>query len=99
MSNVDIETAPVDPALREEVVTGIIGLLPKVLKREMEGVGEETSLMDHLGMSSTTALELVLELEEAMQKEISVENMNRDDFDTVGTLATYIAANIIDEDA
>lgn len=101
MSNVDvdIETAPVDPALRQQVVDSIIELLPSVLKREMSGVDEDTNLMHHLGMSSTTALELVLMLEETLEREISVENMSRDDFDTVGVLATYIAGNLIDEDA
>lgn len=99
MTNVDIEKAPVDPALRQQVVGSIIELLPAVLKREMDGIDEETSLMHHLGLSSTTALELVLMLEETLEREISVENMSRDDFDTVGTLATYIAGNLIDEDA
>jgi acyl carrier protein len=99
MSNVDTETAPVDPVLRQHVVTSIMELLPGVLKREMDHVDEDTNLMHHLGMSSTTALELVLTLEETLEREISVEEMSRDDFDTVGTLATYIAGNLIDEDA
>ncbi|HZM74469.1 MAG TPA: acyl carrier protein [Candidatus Limnocylindrales bacterium] len=99
MTDLDIEAAPVDPALRQQVVTSIIELLPTVLKREMDGVDEETNLMSHLGLSSTTALELVLMLEESLEREISVENMSREDFDTVGTLGTYIAGNLIDEDA
>ena len=98
MTNVDIETAPVDPALRQQVVASIIELLPAVLKREMDEVDEQTNLMHHLGLSSTTALELVLMLEEQLEREISVEDMSRDDFDTVGTLATYIAGNLIDEE-
>ena len=96
MTNVD--TATVDPALRQQIVASIIELLPTVLKREMDSVDEDTNLMHHLGLSSTTALELVLMLEEQLEREISVEDMSRDDFDTVGTLATYIAGNLIDEE-
>lgn len=90
--------APVDPALRSQIVEHIFTLLPRVLKREVTEPTEEMNLMNDLGMSSTTALELVLELEEALEREISVEDMNREDFDTVGTLATYIAGNLIEEE-
>ncbi|WP_020519777.1 phosphopantetheine-binding protein [Catelliglobosispora koreensis] len=90
--------APVDPALRSQVVEHIFTLLPRVLKREVSTPTEEMNLMHDLGMSSTTALELVLELEEVLEREISVEDMNREDFDTVGTLATYVAGNLIEEE-
>jgi acyl carrier protein len=87
----------VDTELRSEVVRQILTLLPKVLKREIADPSEDMNLMHDLGMSSTTALELVLELEEALEREISVEDMNREDFDTVGTLANYVAGNLIEE--
>ena len=95
MTNLDTQ----NPALRQQIVASIVELLPTVLKRQMDSVDEDTNLMHHLGLSSTTALELVLMLEESLEREISVEEMSRDDFDTVGTLATYIAGNLIDEDA
>jgi len=88
---------PVDPAVRTQVVEQILGLLPRVLKREIEAPTEDMNLMHDLGMSSTTALELVLELEDALSCEISVEDMNREDFDTVGTLASYVAGNMIED--
>jgi acyl carrier protein len=94
----DIATAPFDPALRTQIVSRIGDLLPRVLKREVTDVSEDANLMHDLGMSSTTALELVLELEEALEREISVEDMGREDFDTVGTLATYIAGNLLPEE-
>ena len=68
------------------------------LKREVSEASESTNLMEDLGMSSTTALELVLELEEALEREISVEDMGREDFDTVGTLASYVAGNLLPEE-
>jgi acyl carrier protein len=74
---------------------GICGLLPTVLKREVPDAGEHTALMQDLGMSSTTALELILELEEQLELEISVEELDRDHFTTVGTLSDYVAANLV----
>jgi acyl carrier protein len=95
----DQDTAPsaVDPALRERLVDSIRDLLPHVLKREVTGTTADTALMDALGLSSTTGLELVLELEERLGLEISVEDLGRDDFGTVGTLADYVAGNLLPE--
>ncbi|OLB80368.1 MAG: phosphopantetheine-binding protein [Actinobacteria bacterium 13_2_20CM_2_71_6] len=93
----DTATTHVDPALRERVVDSICGLLPRVLKRDVP-VAEDTTLMDDLGMSSTTALELMLELEESLEVEISVEDLDRDDFTTVGTLADYVSRNLLTEE-
>jgi acyl carrier protein len=92
------DTATIDPALRERVVETICALLPRVLKREVPDASEGTTLMDDLGMSSTTGLELVLELEDRLEREISVEDLGRDDFETVGTLASYVAGNLLPEE-
>ena len=90
--------AQVDAELRERVVAHIRDLLPRVLKREVTDVGEDMALVDDLGVSSTTALELMLELEESLAVEISVEDLDREDFNTVGTLADYVARNVLPED-
>lgn len=87
--------SPADPALRERLVETICALLPRVLGREVPGTTAGTGLMDALGLSSTTGLELVLELEERLDLEISVEDLGRDDFSTVGTLADYVAGNLL----
>lgn len=92
------DTTTIDPALREQVVEAICDLLPRVLKREVATASESTTLMDDLGMSSTTGLELVLELEDRLEREISVEDMGRDNFETVGTLADYVAGNLLPEE-
>ncbi|WP_327287795.1 phosphopantetheine-binding protein [Streptomyces sp. NBC_01198] len=92
-------TAPAgaEPALRDRLVGSIRDLLPRVLGREVAGVTEDTALMDALGLSSTTGLELVLELEDRLELEISVEELGRDDFATVGSLADYVAGNLLAE--
>jgi acyl carrier protein len=97
-TDADTGTAAVDPALRDVVLESICALLPRVLKRDVGGVTADTTLMETLGMSSTTALELVLELEERLEREISVEDLEREDFTTIGTLAGYIAANLLPEE-
>jgi acyl carrier protein len=94
----EITTAGPDPGLRHRIVDQICALLPRVLKRDAGEVSEGTSLMDDLGMSSTSALELMLELEEDLQVEISVEDLDRDDFDTVGSLADYVAGNLLTDE-
>ncbi|KQV13394.1 phosphopantetheine-binding protein [Kitasatospora sp. Root187] len=83
--------------MREQLVDTICDLLPLVLKREVTGATADTTLMEALGMSSTTGLELVLELEERLAVEISVEDLGRDDFGTVGSLADYVAGNLLPE--
>ncbi|GAA3205355.1 acyl carrier protein [Dactylosporangium cerinum] len=92
------DTTTIDPDLRQQVVDTICELLPRVLKREVSGASETTTLMDDLGMSSTTGLELVLELEDKLEREISVEDMGRDNFETVGSLADYVAGNLLPEE-
>lgn len=93
----ELDTAA-DPGLREQVIDEICALLPRVLKREVADATADTTLMEALGLSSTAALELVLELEERLEREISVEDMGREDFATIGTLAGYIAANLLPEE-
>lgn len=83
---------------REEVVEHICAVLPKVLRRESVEATAESTLMENLGMGSTSALELVLELEEAMGREISIEDLGREHFQTVGTLADYVAGNLLPEE-
>jgi acyl carrier protein len=96
MTERDTAPAAIDPVLRDRLVENILALLPHVLKREVTGTTEETALMDTLGLSSTTGLELVLELEERLDVEISVEELDRDHFETVGSLADYVAGNLLD---
>ena len=98
MTEQDTNVVAVDPELRDQVVRDICALLPRVLKREVTDATAETTLMEALGLNSTAALELVLELEERLEREISVEDMGREDFATIGTLAGYIAANLLPEE-
>jgi acyl carrier protein len=84
-----------DPALRQRVVEEIGTLLPQVLKREAPSTAESTKLFDDLGLSSATTLELLLELEEALEIQIDVEEIDQGDLETIGTLADFIAEHAL----
>jgi acyl carrier protein len=93
----DAGTTTAEAHTAARLVDTICELLPRVLRREMPAVSRDTTLMEDLAMSSTTGLELMLELEEHLEIEISVEDLDRSDFATVGSLADYVAANILPE--
>jgi acyl carrier protein len=88
-------TAPPDAELRQRVVDSIGMLLPRVLKREVPPVPEDTGLFAELGLTSAATLELLLELEEDLEIQIDVEEIDQDDLRSIGTLADYIAAHAI----
>lgn len=82
----------VDGELRQRVVDTMVEILARLL--ELDGpVTEDMHMMDELGLSSSLALELLLELEERLEIQIDVETMNPDELQTVGQLATFIAGH------
>lgn len=87
-----------DPRSRDRIAEAICRLLPQMLGRAVDGASADTRLLDALGLTSTTGLELLLRVEEELELEISVEDLDRGDFATVGSLAGYIAANLLAED-
>lgn len=90
--------AQVDAELRARVVTSMYTLLPRVLKRELPAVDEDTCLFDALGLTSATTLSLILELEDDLDIQIDVEQIDQEDLRSFGTLADFVAANTITED-
>lgn len=75
---------------RGDVIDGIKRALTDVLQREMPVLTEDVRLFDDLNMDSTTALELLMTLEDTIGVEIDAENLSMDDFQTIGTLADYL---------
>lgn len=94
----DTAVAATNPVLRDQVVDHICSLLPGILKREVPEANADSTLMEALGMSSTSALELILQLEEFMVRDISIEDLGRAHFRTVGTLAGYVSENLLPEE-
>jgi acyl carrier protein len=88
----------IDVDLRDRVVGSIGTLLPRILKRDMAAPPEDSRLFDELGLSSSSTLELLLELEEALEIQIDVEEIDQDDLETVGTLASFVATHALTDD-
>lgn len=91
-------TTPLDTVSREQVVTAICTVLPRVTRGELAVATEDTRLMEDLGLSSSSTLELMLELEDALEIQINVEDIDRDDFRTVGALASFVAGHLLGEE-
>jgi acyl carrier protein len=73
-----------------ELVTAINACLQDVLKRPLPDVDEQTRLFEDLHLDSTTVLELLMAVEEAIGVEFDMEALNMDDFQTLGTLADSV---------
>jgi acyl carrier protein len=95
---VGVTAAEVDTELRGRVMDSMTELLPKVLRRDLPGLGEATSLFDELGLTSVTTLELLLELEESLEVQVDVEDINQDDLRTVGTLADFVTGHAVTDE-
>jgi acyl carrier protein len=75
--------------------------LPKVLARDAEDaaleISENMRLMEDLGLISAATLELMLELEEALDIQIDVEEIEPTDLASLGALADFIAGHVAED--
>ncbi|HEX8078689.1 MAG TPA: phosphopantetheine-binding protein [Jatrophihabitans sp.] len=88
----------IDTDLRQRVLDSIAVLLPRVLKRDLGVISESASLFDELGLSSASTLELLLELEDVLEVQIDVEDISREDLESIGALASFVASHTLAED-
>jgi len=95
---VGVSAPELDTTLRERVVANMTELLPRVLRRELPDLAENTSLFDELGLTSVTTLELLLELEEALVIQVDVEDIDQDDLRSVGSLADFVTGHAVTDD-
>jgi acyl carrier protein len=76
-------------------------ILPKVLARDAEDaaleISESMRLMEDLGLTSVATLELMLELEEALEIQIDVEEIEPADLASLGALADFIAGHVAED--
>ena len=84
--------AGVDAEFRRQVVDTMTTTLTRLLDRP-EPVTEDMRLMEELGLSSTFALELLLECEDQLEILIDVEQMDQDQMITLADLATFVAGH------
>lgn len=82
------------PAItRQRAFDCIVGLLPRVLGRELPAIAADTRLMAELGMRSSSMLELLLDIELALDIHIDVEDIDGPDMNSVGDLAGFVASH------
>jgi acyl carrier protein len=85
-------------AIRERIVASIHVVLPRLLSLDTDtaaGLSESTRLMEDLGMTSTVTMELMLELEDALEIQIDVEGIEPADLASVGALAEFVAGHMV----
>lgn len=88
-------------ALRKQIMESIYDVLPKVLSLDTDataGLSEDTRLMEDLGMTSIVTMELILQLEDALEIQIDVEEMEPADVATINALADYVMGHLVVED-
>jgi acyl carrier protein len=75
---------------RNEIATSVAKSLAEVLERDLPGLTEDVRLFEDLNMDSTSVLELLMTLEDNVGVEIDAEDLDMDNFKTVGTLTDYL---------
>ena len=93
VSEVTETVAEPTEVLDDRVVAGICAALESVLEAEVTGIGPETRLAD-AGLDSTGVLELLMQLEEALGIEFDAENLEMSHFESVGSLARFVSAEM-----
>ncbi|MBB4912209.1 3-oxoacyl-[acyl-carrier-protein] synthase III C-terminal domain-containing protein [Actinophytocola algeriensis] len=79
--------------LRGRVVDTLGVLLGRLLGADLV-VSEETRLFDELGLSSSKTLELLLALEDELDLQVDIEDIDRRDLVSVGSLSDFVVANV-----
>jgi acyl carrier protein len=90
----ELASTAVDAELRQRVIDTICEVLPRVLGRDLPDVSADTTLMD-LELTSASTLEMMLEVEDALEIQVDVEDFDREHLETIGTLATYVAGHAL----
>jgi acyl carrier protein len=80
---------------RSGIIEQIQKSLAVALGCEVTGLHETTMLYEDLGLESIGTLELLLDLEGTLGIEVDPEDLEMDDFHTVGSLADYVAGLLV----
>jgi acyl carrier protein len=80
---------------RSDIVSAVERALREVLNDAVPAtLAEDSRLFEDLHLDSTGVLELLMALEENLGIEVDPENLNMDDFQTVGSLTDYLAVTL-----
>lgn len=74
----------------QTVVTKVESALSEVLEREVTELTEEMRLFEDLHLDSTSVMEMLMELEDSMGITVDPEDLDMDDFASIGTLVRWL---------
>jgi acyl carrier protein len=77
---------------RTKLVSAVESALSEVLERDVTGLTDDTRLFEDMHLDSTSVLELLMALEDIAGISVDPETLDMDDFRSVGTLTSYMAA-------
>ncbi|HYS37446.1 MAG TPA: phosphopantetheine-binding protein [Pseudonocardiaceae bacterium] len=77
---------------RQQAAMQIKGALDTVLKRDLDELTDETRLFEDLNLDSTSVIELLITIEEAIGLTVDVDELDPEVFTTVGSLTDFVAA-------
>lgn len=75
---------------RQTIIGKLEDAFSDVLERTVTGIAGDVRLADDLHLDSTSMLELLMALEEAFDTELDPEDLDIEDFRTVGTLTDFL---------
>ncbi|MFG2041334.1 acyl carrier protein [Dactylosporangium sp. NPDC048998] len=73
--------------------------LADVLHKDIGELNDDTRLFAELGLDSTGVIELIMELEDAIDVRIDPETVTADVFETVASLVGYLEAHVVHQSA
>ncbi|RFU82513.1 acyl carrier protein [Streptomyces triticagri] len=65
--------------------------LGEVLSKDLSDATEEVRLFDELGLDSSSALELLITIEDILGVQFDAEELEMTHFETIGSLAAFVA--------
>ncbi|MBD0674854.1 acyl carrier protein [Kitasatospora sp. NPDC091335] len=78
------------PEKRAACLAAVREALAQVLNQDTAEVGEEARIFDDLGLDSSSALEMLIVIEDELDLQFDVESLDMGDFATVGTLVDFV---------
>ncbi|MET8583553.1 phosphopantetheine-binding protein [Streptomyces collinus] len=82
------------PRSTQDVADAVIESLAEMLKRSPETLLPDTRLVQDLDFDSTSFLELLLRLEEALDTEFDPDTFGAGGFETVASLVGYVSEQL-----
>ncbi len=79
--------------LRDDVTSALRTALTQVLERPVHDLRPDVRLFDDLHLDSTTMLEMLMAMEDLVGLRVDPEDLDMDDFETVGTFTSFVLAS------